>query len=449
MVAMGNKSLIAAITSSLFLISLLAAMQAVEVANANPFSFFYQTVEPIPGSVAPQITMINPQNNTLYNSNIAISFNVSKPITPKGECSIMYIGYDLDNNTKDFSVEFSDWLKNRGNYTYTSPQQFIFSQNFNLSEGNHSLVVHSTTAFLPGSMTVYYLHSSSTVSFMVDTTSPSISNISIENKTYTTTEIPLDFNVNETTSWLGYSIDIQANTTVTGNSTLTGLMDGSHSLVVYANDTAGNMGVSDIINFTVDTTPPTITIISPQNTSHYPPIPLIVNVNEPTSWIGYCLDNQANITITGNTTLTGLADGSHSLVVYANDTAGNIGMAISNFSVDTIAPIISNVTSDWQADKPKENHFTFSLNEAASLITYSIDQQAKVTITGNFTLANLSYGTHNLTLYVTDLAGNTATKTVSFDAREPFPTGWAVGIAATAIISIGLLVYLKKYHRKK
>jgi len=41
------------------------------------------------------------------------------------------------------------------------------------------------------------------------------------------------------------------------------------------------------------------------------------------SWIGYSLDNKANVTITGNTTLTGLTNGEHYLTVYTNDTLGN------------------------------------------------------------------------------------------------------------------------------
>jgi len=59
--------------------------------------------------------------------------------------------------------------------------------------------------------------------------------------------------VDELTSWIGYSVDGQANVTTLGNSTLSGLLDGMHSLVVYANDTAGNMGTSERIYFTVKT----------------------------------------------------------------------------------------------------------------------------------------------------------------------------------------------------
>ncbi len=76
--------------------------------------------------------------------------------------------------------------------------------------------------------------------------------LSPQNKTYATTSIPLTFTVNETTSWMGYSLDDEANVTISGNTTLTGLTEGPHSVVVFANDTSGNMGVSNKVFFTVE-----------------------------------------------------------------------------------------------------------------------------------------------------------------------------------------------------
>jgi hypothetical protein len=75
-----------------------------------------------------------------------------------------------------------------------------------------------------------------------------------------------------------------------------------------------------------DTTPPTITILSPQNATYYSnSTPLTFTINEPTSWIKYSLDNQPNVTITGNIPMNNLADGSHNVIVYASDTSGNVG----------------------------------------------------------------------------------------------------------------------------
>jgi len=89
--------------------------------------------------------------------------------------------------------------------------------------------------------------------FTVDTTSPAISVLSPENKTYAVQDVSLTFTVNEATSWIGYSLDGQANVTITGNTTLTGLADGAHSLIVYGRDTTGNTGASGVIYFTIKT----------------------------------------------------------------------------------------------------------------------------------------------------------------------------------------------------
>jgi len=84
-----------------------------------------------------------------------------------------------------------------------------------------------------------------------DLTPPEVKITSPLNKTYTIATIWLNFTVNETASWIGYSLDDQANVTITGNATLTSLAEGSHRVVVYATDLSGNTGVSDPVYFTV------------------------------------------------------------------------------------------------------------------------------------------------------------------------------------------------------
>ena len=71
---------------------------------------------------------------------------------------------------------------------------------------------------------------------------------------------------------------------------------------------------------------PVITISSPKGkTYETSDVPLVVVVNKPLSWIAYSLDGQPEVTITGNTTLSGLALGTHNLTVTAQDTRGLVG----------------------------------------------------------------------------------------------------------------------------
>jgi len=95
-----------------------------------------------------------------------------------------------------------------------------------------------------------------------DLSPPNIMVLSPENATYSVDSVPLNFTVDETTSWMGYSLDGQTNATTAGDTILSSLVDGAHYVAVYAKDTAGNMGGSSTVYFTVDTTPPNITDVS-------------------------------------------------------------------------------------------------------------------------------------------------------------------------------------------
>lgn len=147
-----------------------------------------------------------------------------------------------------------------------------------------------------------------------------------KNRTYNTDNVSMNFTVDEETTWMGYSLDGQGNVTVTGNTTLTGLANGSHRLTLYANDTDGNIGVSEEVFFTVDINAPVVSVLEPKNiTYNVDEVWLNFTVNEAYSEIVYCLDGQANVTIIGNTKLTGLTNGSHNITVYATNAVGNTG----------------------------------------------------------------------------------------------------------------------------
>ena len=126
---------------------------------------------------------------------------------------------------------------------------------------------------------------------------------------------------------------------------ITGIHDGiwDHPYSIDANNTDHYP-----LKFPYKTQPPTITILSPENKTYAvnATIPLTFTVDEFTSWIGYSLDGQANVTITGNMTLPLLPDGGHHVTVYTNDTFGNMGFATVYFTVDTTKPDITNVVQD-------------------------------------------------------------------------------------------------------
>lgn len=86
------------------------------------------------------------------------------------------------------------------------------------------------------------------------TTPPGILILSPESKKYSTDSISLQFTVNKPTSWIGYSLDSHSNSTIAGNTTISNLSEGAHSLKIYAKDISGNIGVSQIVNFSINKT---------------------------------------------------------------------------------------------------------------------------------------------------------------------------------------------------
>jgi len=109
---------------------------------------------------------------------------------------------------------------------------------------------------------------------------------------------------------------------------------GSHGWLIndYANEQYTPFGYG--------TVPPVIDAVSPRSQMYNESSVLLVfTVNKPVSWTGYSLDGQDNVTISDNTTLTGLHNGLHSLTVYANDTLGNMGASTTlNFNVKVPFP---------------------------------------------------------------------------------------------------------------
>jgi hypothetical protein len=166
-----KKSFISMCAILLLVISILSVMQ-VEVVEANPF-WIYHLIEPIPGTISPQIIIFSPQNSTIYPSdNITISFYVDKPKLEMHESSIINITYTLDDKTVQ---AFTIW-KNGGagsdsgipnfNTSFTSPP---------LSTGNHNLTVYAEGVLFAGDLAIFFMNSSSTIFFTIGISSLELS----------------------------------------------------------------------------------------------------------------------------------------------------------------------------------------------------------------------------------------------------------------------------------
>lgn len=131
---------------------------------------------------------------------------------------------------------------------------------------------------------------------------------------------------------------------------ISGIPFGEHRLNLTAAGSGGYIENGTEYSFVLDRTAsvkffvgtnlhinPIITFPSFQNatSSTNSSFPLNFTVDRPVSEMAYCLDGQETVTISGNTTLTGLSNGQHNVTVYATDEFGNTGASdILFFNVD-------------------------------------------------------------------------------------------------------------------
>jgi hypothetical protein len=229
---------------SLLLISLSGVIYSVKAESTDFLSF------------SSGITLFSPVNTTYTSGNLMLNLTLYSAGGFGSIDSRISLTYSIDSGEK-FAVHLN--VSNPGMHLITNgAAQIRFSE---LSEGSHYLTLN-LYAYNQRTYEPKFMSYVNTVYFTVnDGTPPTISDLSIENKTYNQGNLPLNFTVDKSTSWIGYDLDNQGNVTLQANTTLTGLTFGNHSIVIYANDTLGNMGKSEIINFIIKE-PETLPIVA-------------------------------------------------------------------------------------------------------------------------------------------------------------------------------------------
>jgi hypothetical protein len=256
------------------LVALFVGVQLVKEANANPYaSGAYPVtgnqVDP-PGAAPPVMTIVAPRNETrCATTNITFAFTLTEPYSlPYGfRLRTFQIYYTPDWERRTIrAIIYPNFSSSPGVF---DPRIGFFNSSFimpNVPDGNHSVQLVLEGRFetdvteIAVHTAVYdcYVRSSSQViCFSVDTIPPEISNLKAENDS-SQQNINVTFATNESTSWIGYSLDSAENETVNGNFSLTYLPEGTHRLTVCSNDTYGNTGKSDTL-FLVFTEAPTPT----------------------------------------------------------------------------------------------------------------------------------------------------------------------------------------------
>jgi len=218
----------------------------------------------IEGNTNANVTIQSPENKAYNENNVTLAVTVESGVPPMEYFDMSLFGLflrygcALDYDTSDL-VDLI-WHSNLLDKFPNNPplvlngSENVYTGNAtltNLSQGAHTLTVwvRADQFMLSYSGGVWAIFK--TVSFNIDSTPPHIIILSPENKAYNTSDVPLDFTVNEAFSQVSYSLDGQENITAAGNLTLTRLSNGAHNVTVYAADEAGNIGASEAVTFTV------------------------------------------------------------------------------------------------------------------------------------------------------------------------------------------------------
>lgn len=262
-----------------------------------------------------------------------------------------------------------------------------------------------------------------TLNYNLLNTAPIISIVHPQAKIYNyKNNMPLNYSVfdaNLDSCW--YNLNNGANTTLANcnNITFNVASDGTYTITIFANDTFG-LKTSDSLSFSVDSILPDIAIASPQNISY--------NINSILVHFAYIENNKDSVwwyNGTNNVTFEwwaspsnyNFAEGTHILIVYANDTAGNLNQTNVTFYVDTISPSLNLVHPEakiYGYDTNLPLNFTIS-DPGLQTCWYNLNNGTNNTL-GN--CANTTFNVASDGNYVVYLFANDSLNSVSSDAVE-------------------------------
>jgi hypothetical protein len=146
--------------------------------------------------------------------------------------------------------------------------------------------------------------------------------------------------------------------------------------------------------------------------------------------------------------LVGLSVGVHNFTLYANDTSGNSAASWVLVTVigDTTPPEIvfepdsvyyargdTNIIRNWTATDESKDYYTIAVDgDVIVNTTWAADKI-------EFDFSGLSTGSHNVTLTVYDLGGNTASSTVSVFVSIPTVQTYLTAIAIGVAVLVGVI----------
>ena len=270
-----RKRTVALTVSIVIFAATLSGALLINSVRANPYSHIFPIpsgqVDPRSDTQPPKITILSPEHNSTFNTNsLPVNFKVEVGESKSAYSSMVWNVYYE-----------ADWLENQS-YVYEyvpnssqqpNPTETEYSTILNLTgipEGRHSIIIFATergTYYEPPfsewpmwalefevKSYGFQIVGASTIAFIVDLTPLAVTVFPVSSKIFSESgaaDVALNFTVDGSASRISYVLDGQDNVTIAGNATLPSVPIGEHNVRVFAWDAAGNVGVSEIVVFTV------------------------------------------------------------------------------------------------------------------------------------------------------------------------------------------------------
>ena len=369
--------------------------------------------EPI-DTIPPTITIISPENCSFINSTIVIlKWNASDNLL-----GIYHFELYIDEQAVN-----TDIPADQRTYTLT------------LSEGTHEIMVKAIDK--AGNS------ASHSINIIVDLSSPTVTITSPEdNSTVGTTTVIIEWTANDNISDINHFelyVDEQAidtNIPAYQRTYTRALDEGTHKIELITVDNAGNSATHSI-NITIDISPPTSIITSPEDSSVIGTNVVVIEwtASDEISGISHFelyIDGQTvnrSIPAYQRTYTQILSEGTHGIELITVDNAGNSAAQLISITIDTSLPTVTItspednsaigttfVTIEWNASDEISgiSHFELYIDGQTMNTEVPADQRTYT--------QTLSEGTHEIMVKAIDKVGNSASHSINIIVDISSPT---------------------------
>ncbi len=252
-----------------------------------------------------------------------------------------------------------------------------------------------------------------TASWNVDTTAPSAPTLSGGPPPRTNSTSATITASGEPLATLSCSLDGGPFTACASPISLSGLVEGSHSLSVRQADRAGNLSAPSVLSWEVDTTAPAPPVLSGAPETFTNSTNAVISLTgEPGGSFRCSIDGSPFSACSSPVVRTGLSDGNRSVSVNQTDAAGNTGTPASvSWTVDTVAPAAPSL-SGAPVGTTSSTGATLSFSgEVAASFECSLDAAAFAPCLSPLVLSELPDGLRAFAVRQKDRAGNTSPAT--------------------------------------